>query len=94
MRVMEGNGTRDMNRYMTACLAFAASTLAGNAWSAETSGRITYLSADRKELMLDNSRMYTFANSSEALKAAVGDRVELKLGGTDGKQVTEITKIS
>lgn len=83
-----------MNWYISACLALAASTLSASAWAAETAGRITYLSADGKELMLDNSRMYNLAASSEAANVAVGERVELKLGGADGKQVTEITRIS
>ena len=83
-----------MNPYKTACLALAASALAGSAWSAETAGRITYISADGKQLMLDNSRMYTLTNSAEAGKVAVGERVELKLGGAGDEQVTEINKLS
>ena len=83
-----------MNPYKTACLALAASALAANACSAETAGRITYLSADRKQLMLDNSRMYTLINRTEAGRVAVGERVELKLGGAEGEQVTEINRLS
>ena len=83
-----------MNVYKTACLALAASALAGSPWSAETAGRITYLSADRKQLMLDNSRMYTLTDSAGVGKVAVRQRVELKLGGAGGKRVTEINTIS
>ena len=83
-----------MNPYKTAFLAMVASVLAGSAWSAETSGRITYISADGKQLMLENSRMYTLMNSAEAAKVAVGERVELKLGGAGGEQVTEISRLS
>ena len=82
-----------MNLYETACLPLAANVLAGSAWSAETAGRIAYLSADRKQLMLDNSRIYALTDSAEVGKLAVGERVELKLGGAGGKLVTEIKTI-
>lgn len=38
--------------------------------------------------------MYTLTNSAEAGKVAVGERVELKLGGAGDEQVTEINKLS
>lgn len=82
-----------MNLYRIACLALAATALAQNAWSAETAGRITYISPDHSQLMLDNSRMYTLANGEGAAKVAVGERVELQLDQAGGK-VTEITKLS
>lgn len=83
-----------MNPWKTACLALAATVLAGSAWSAEDVGRITYISADREQLMLDNSRMYTLTSSAEAGTVAVGERVELKLGGADNKQVTKVNRLS
>ena len=76
------------------CLVFAASRLASAAWGMEATGRITYLSADHKQLMLDNSRMFTLMKSSESRDVAVGERVDLKLEGTGSKQVTEIKRLS
>ena len=58
------------------------------------SGRITYLSADHKQLMLDNNRMFTLMKSSELGDVAVGDRVDLKLKGTESKEVTEVKGLS
>ena len=83
-----------MNWCRSGWIVVAMSAVASSAWAAETTGRITYMSADRSQLMLDNSRMYTLAKSSQAANAAVADRVELKLGGPDGKQVEEVKVLS
>lgn len=83
-----------MNPCKTSCLVLAASALASSAFGAESVGRITYLSANHEQLMLDNSRMYTLKNSAEVDRFAVGERVELKLAGRGGKQVTKMTRLS
>src|SRR5579863_3383928 len=86
-------GTNDMNMnlYNTAGLTLAANALAGGPWSAET--RITYLSASRNQLMRDDSRLYALTDSAEVGKVAMGQRVELKLGGVGGKRLNEIDTI-
>ena len=68
--------------------------MTASVWGAEIVGRITYMSADRKQLMLDNSQTYTLTNSPVAESVGVGDRVELKLDGKGNGQVSKIDKLS
>jgi hypothetical protein len=56
-------------------IAALSSVIAGSASAATATGRITYISPDRYELMLDNSDMYAISPAVNLSSVAVADRV-------------------
>ena len=76
------------------CLVLAGALSATNAWGAEAVGRVTYINSDHTRLMLDNSRMYDLTGNTQSTRAAVGNRVELILGGPESKEVEAIKVLS
>jgi hypothetical protein len=81
-----------MRMKRAAVIAILLSLTAGSAWAETTTGRITYISSDGHQLMLDSNYVYAVGANVSMSQVAVADRVELTFenrGG--GKMITGVT---
>lgn len=60
---------------------------AGGACAATAIGRITYMSPDRRQLMLDNSDLYAASAALDLSSVAVADRVRINWDRKGGEDV-------
>ncbi|HWF67945.1 MAG TPA: hypothetical protein VN670_11600 [Acidobacteriaceae bacterium] len=74
----------------TKCVAMFAALaclIAGGASAATATGRITYITPDRQQLMLDNSDMYLVSPAVDLSSVAIADRVRINWDKKGGKDV-------
>jgi hypothetical protein len=60
---------------------------AGGACAATTTGRITYMTPDRRQLMLNNSDIYTVNAAVDLSSVAIADRVRINWDRKGGEDV-------